>query len=194
MTDARLSEVPPGVLAILQFVREGARKRGQVIKRLGLPPEQAEPWLKEAAAAGYLAEEKGRLVLTPKGLAEVLALEQRRPIVMPPHRWKHEMWLDKAAGGVLMAVGISLVYTGFTLGLQIFNTPAPQFEAPNLNIGSLLGRGGGEGGDLGSAVFGPMQQMFSSSILTAFKAAGAGIIVSAGGVLLSRGVQLFKRP
>lgn len=184
-----MAEPTPGELAVLRQVRLGTRGASGVRKALGATPEQAEAFVKSATDKGFLTRAGSKLSLTPAGLEAALAHELAHPAPVVV-RWKHEMWVDKGAGGALMAVGAGMLYWAIQLGLEIFYAPVPKIEVPSINAGSLL-----QGqGDLGALLGGPIAQSLSNSLGLGFKAAGAGILVAVGGAVLGKGVQLFKRP
>lgn len=184
-----MADPSPGELAVLRAVRMGQRKVGAVRKDLGATKEQAEAFVKSAADKGLLTRAGDKLSLTPPGLEAALAheLAHPAPIVV---RWKHEMWVDKGAGGALMAAGAVMLYWAVQLGLEIFNAPVPRIDVPSIDASKLLAGGSA---DIGALLGGPIAQSLSNSLGLGFKAAGAGILVAAGGAILGKGVQLFKR-
>jgi hypothetical protein len=186
-----MAEPSAGELALLRAVRMGQRRLGDARKALGATKEQAETFAKSATEKGLLTQAGSRLALTPAGLEAALAHELAHPAPVVV-RWKHEMWVDKGVGGAFMAGGFAMVYSAFQLGYQLFNTPPPAINVPSLDPTALLGGGGGA--DLGRTLLGPIAESFQNSIGVAIKAAGAGILVAAGGSILGKGVQLFKRP
>ncbi len=184
-----MAEASPGELAVLRQVRLGTRSASGVRKALGATPEQAEAFIKSAADRGLLTRAGSKLALTPTGIEAALAYELAHPAPVVV-RWKHEIWLDKGAGGALMAVGAGMLYWAIQLGLEIFYSPVPKIEVPSVSAGSLL-----QGqGDLGALLGGPIAQSLSNSLGLGFKSIGAGILVAVGGSILGKGVQLFKRP
>jgi hypothetical protein len=178
-----MKEVTSGELSVLKAIREGNVKRGKICRYLRAKEEYVEEFLSRAISKELIKEEKGKFYLTHQGLEAVLELELRKEV---PRISTREIVVDKAVGSVLMILGCIFIYMGYTLAMEIFMTEPPELEIPEIGLGVGTGTGAKE-------IFSPITSLFSNYVMIGLKLAGAFLVIYIGGLVLHRGIQLFRR-
>ena len=179
-----------GELMVLRAVREGANTKKKIYKHFGAGAarEQVDAFADRAVAKGFASVSGNKYLLTNNGLEEVLRYEIVRPVIQGAKVSTKEIIVDKAVGGGIMAAGFSFIYTGFKLAMDVFNTQTQGISTtPSISISPTSGL------DIGSALLGPINQLFSNYITVGFKLAGALLVVYIGSIIVMRGIQLFRR-
>jgi len=179
-----------GELTFLRAIREGANTKKKVYKYFGagVVRAQVDAFADRAVAKGLASVSGSKYLLTSNGLEEVLRYEIVRPVIQGAKISPKEIIVDKSVGGGIMATGLFFIYMGFQLAMEVFHTQTQGISTtPSISISPTSGV------DIGSALLGPINQLFSNYITVGFKLAGAFLVVYIGSLLMMRGIQLFKR-
>ncbi|MDI6639980.1 MAG: hypothetical protein QMD78_04065 [Methanocellales archaeon] len=182
----------PGELMVLKAIRANANTKDKIYKYFGIGAtrEQIDDFIASATTRNFIIESDERYVLTTSGLETILSYELEKPeMTMHPFATK-EILLDKGVGGAIMALGIFFIYQGFQLAMEIYNNP-PTLSTPTVESSSLLG--GAIEEVVGQTIMSTMGSMFEPFIVMGAKVGVAFLIIWVGGILLGRGIQLFRR-
>ncbi|MDI6860055.1 MAG: hypothetical protein QMC85_06135 [Methanocellales archaeon] len=187
-----VEEPSPGELMVLKAIRANANTKDKIYKYFGIGAtrEQIDDFIASATTRNFIIESDERYVLTTSGLETILSYELEKPeMTMHPFATK-EILLDKGVGGVIMALGIFFIYQGFQLAMEIYNNP-PSLSTPTVESGGALG--GAIEEVVGQTIMSTMGSMFEPFIVMGAKVGVAFLIIWVGGILLGRGIQLFRR-
>ncbi|MDI6902447.1 MAG: hypothetical protein QMC77_01765 [Methanocellales archaeon] len=187
-----VEEPSPGELMVLKAIRANANTKDKIYKYFGIGAtrEQIDDFIASATTRNFIIESDERYVLTTSGLETILSYELEKPeMTMHPFATK-EILLDKGVGGAIMALGIFFIYQGFQLAMEIYNNP-PSLSTPTVESGGALG--GAIEEVVGQTIMSTMGSMFEPFIVMGAKVGVAFLIIWVGGILLGRGIQLFRR-
>lgn len=148
---------------------ESALERGLIMQRSPFNPGRPE-----------------RFILTARGFEMAQRIELRPPPVNPTQSSSlRERSVNKALGAALLGIGFLVLYTGVSLAMGFVNQPAPEMQAAD--IGSVT-----SSEELQTAIVNSVLSALRPLFWASVQLGATALLVLAGGLVMARGVTLFK--
>lgn len=156
-------------LDVIDGCIESALERGLIMQRSPFNPGRPE-----------------RFILTARGFEMAQRIESRPLPVNPTQSSSlRERSVNKALGAALLGIGFLVLYTGVALAMGFVNQPAPEMQTAD--IGPVT-----SSEELQTAIVDSVLSALRPLFWASVQLGATALLVLAGGLVMARGVTLFK--
>jgi len=184
-----------GELFVLRAIRRGLDTRDKVFRSAGrgVSRETIDQCINSALERGLIMyhpahnpQKLERFILTLTGFETVQREELKSaPAIRTQASGLKERVADKALGAVLLAVGLVVLFTGVALAMDFVNQPAPKVQVADLGpVNSSE--------ELQAAVMNSVLSAMGPVFWASIKLGATALLIFAGGLVMARGITLFK--